>query len=553
MFDLLLQWWQTSLEMPIDQLASTIVFWLSPFVIFAVLIWGFLELWILHRQTKYDENLKYYVLQISVPKDAIQTPKGIENFFSMLIGAKSNPTFYEAWIDGKFFTTMSFEIASLEGKVGFYARVQTKYRDILEAALYAEYPEAQIIEVEDYAEKLNAEYPSDEWDMWGSEVITKKPDYFPIKTYIDFEHQGEKDQRFKDPLLGIIEAMGKMGEGEYMCFQLLITPTGNDDWVKEGQKFIDKTFGKPEKSAPKGFFSQTIGWIPSTLLEQTFGMVFGGGDDEPKQDDFRAFKITPFEKEQIEAVNRKIGKIGWKSKIRFMYIARKDRFRKGPMASTLKGLFQQYTHQGLNKLGLTSVTPKDDYPWQLWEMPTKQRNLVNRYRSRSNSSGASAKIMNVEELATLWHFPTADAITPVLTSIEARRAEAPVELNFAGAEVPMMQNMQRGDDFSPANNSSLPPRKPLSVPRVSIPGTNSQPRGADPAFPNMVPVKPQDLQPAQKNESQNTIDSEEEIKMPVLKEREDDLQFMPKPGMPAPLPPGLDLKPVKLSDEKSDK
>lgn len=548
MIELIIQWWETSLEMPVDQLASTVVFWLAPFIVFAILMWGFLELWIYHRQNKYDASLKYTLLQISVPKDAIQTPKGVENFFSILAGAKSTPTFYEKWIQGKFNATFSFEIASIGGRVSFYIRAVDKYRDMIEAAMYAEYPEAQIIEIDDYTKDFPTDYPNDDWDMWGSEVALKKPNFLPLKTYVDFEHQGEKDQRFKDPLLGIIEAMGAMKEGEFLCFQMLITPLDSqDDWVKEGIKFIDKTFGKPEKSKPKGIISETIGWIPGSLLEQGVGIA-PGAKDESKQDDFRAFKITPLEKDQLDGVSRKISKIGWKAKIRFIYISKKEVFRKGAVASMMKGLFQQYTHQSLNSFGLIgSATPSDDYIWQEWEMPTKQRNLVNRFKSRSIGGGGDAKIMNVEELATFWHFPAADARTPVLTSIEARRAEAPVELNFAleGAElIPNLQVTESGPTISTSGTGSLPPRKPLAVPRPKITPSGQQAnRGADPAFSNMVPIQPRKIQPITPINSSDSSSStkepaEKKIHLPVFDE---DQKYMPQPGKPAPLPPGLDL------------
>jgi hypothetical protein len=544
MIETILRWWQVSLTMPVDQLAATVVTWLGGFLIFSVLVAGFLSLWQFNRQNQYDASIKYTFLQVAIPKDSIQTPKGIENFFSILIGAKSTPTFKEEWIDGKFFTTMSFEISSLEGRVGFFIRCENKYRDLVEAALYAEYPEAQIVEVEDYAQSFPVDYPNDEWDMWGSEVVLKKDSYLPIKTYIDFEHQGEKDNRFKDPLLGIIEAMGKMREGEYMCFQLLIRPTADDSWANNGQKYIDKVFGKPEKAKPKGVISETLGWIPSTVLEQSIGMVLGGGGDSPKQDDFRAFKITPVEKEQIDAVARKITKIGWQSKIRFFYLAKKDRFRKGPMASLMKGLFQQYTNLGLNAFALQGpVTPKDDYPWQKWQMPTKQRNLVKRFLARSMGGGSTPKVMNVEELATFWHFPAADARTPVLTSIQARKAEAPIELDFAAPGVPFMQNMERGNDF-PSKSITLPARKPLAVPSINAKPTSqiASVRGADLAFGNMVEIKPLQIKlkpDLLKKKQENSAD--QEIQLPISSSAESDLMYMPKPGMPAPLPPGLDL------------
>ena len=37
-------------------------------------------------------------------------------------------------------------------------------------------------------------------------------------------------------------------------------------------------------------------------------------------------------------------------------------------------------------------------------------------------------LLNTEELATLWHFPSIDVKAPLITKTEVRRAEAPISL-----------------------------------------------------------------------------------------------------------------------------
>jgi hypothetical protein len=117
-----------------------------------------------------------------------------------------------------------------------------------------------------------------------------------------------------------------------------------------------------------------------------------------------------------------------------LYAAPKKSFRKGLMASSAKGMFAAFTHQYLNGLGMDAhVTPKDDYIWQAWEMAHKQHHLVSRYQRRSGGEGANMQMLNVEELATLFHFPASDARTPVLSNVTARRGEAPDVLQYAKA------------------------------------------------------------------------------------------------------------------------
>lgn len=556
-----------------DRLANIAFFWITPFLIFCICVWGFLELWLDRRQGLFVDKMKWISLHVTVPKDAIQTPKGIENFFTALSGAKSGATYKEKWFDGKIQPWFSFELISEGGRIGYYIRTQEKHRDYIEAAFYAQYPEAQFSVVEDYAEKIPTDYPNDDYDMWGTELSLKKDDFYPIRTWESFEHQGEKDIRFKDPLMNVLETLGAMREGEHYYIQLLISPPDDQDWTKAGQKQIDKMFGKPEPAKKKGFLTENFAWLPAGLVEQTIGMALGGdGGDEKKQDDFKAFKITPFEKDVIDAINQKITKVGWLAKIRVIYWAKKEVIRKGTVAPMTKGLFAQYTNQSLNALAMAGAsTPNDDYPWQAWGMPATQSKLCSRYKNRSLGSGATPKIMNVEELATIWHFPAADARTPVLTSVGAKQAEAPVELNFALPTAPILQNMDRSPEDGFGKRSQLPARKPLTVPGIrtqyqvdvnasqvdaSMVSVPMQPEPAPAPERTYAPAQmpmyrgpsgPSVAVPVAPAPQARVAPSEPAPTLPVMPV--DDRAYMPRAGMPAPLPPGLDLNDQTLPPE----
>lgn len=414
--------------------------------IFGVIIWGLTHIWLDHKQGQYNAALKWQLLEINVPQDAIQTPKGMENFFLNLSGVKSGITWREIWLLGKFQAMFSFEVVSNEGRIKFVIRTLDKYRDLVEAALYAQYPEAQITEIEDYVSVLPKEYPNEEYDVFGSELVLSNKAYFPIRTYKDFEHQGEKDARFKDPLLPIIEMMGKMKEKEHFWIQMVIQPPDKQDWIKAGVEYLNAMMGKEKKHAPSMMSTvmENVLWLPKGIVSQMAGMQFGAAHGEEKKDDFRMFRMTSQERLMMEAVAEKISKVGWKTKIRWLYAGPKKKFRKGLMASSAKGMFATFNHQYLNGLGLYGpVTPKDDYIWQAWTMPRKQRELVSRFKRRSGGEGADWQMLNVEELATLFHFPAADARTPVLSQIGARRAEAPDALGFASPNEPQLPNWKR--------------------------------------------------------------------------------------------------------------
>lgn len=546
----LISLYENIVNTPPDRLMVLVLYIVGPFMILSVMVWGATELWIARRQAKYVAGLKWKVLHISVPKDTVQTPKGIENFFSIMIGAKGGINFKDKWLTGKVPAWFSFEIVSRGGRIGFYVYTQEKFRDAIEAAMYAQYPEASIVEVEDYAQDIPTEFPSEDWGMWGSEMILKNDTYLPIKTYELFEHQGEKDNRFKDPLLGLLEALGSIGPTEHFYFQLIISPPDDQGWTKDGQKFVNGLYGKSSGGKKKGFFGEAFGWFFEGLLEQSVGLTLGGGEEKKESPGLP--NLTPFEKEQADAVSKKISKIGWLSKIRLIYWAPAEDMRTGNVAGMVKGIMQQYTHQGLN--GFTfhgPSTPQDDYFWQEWGIPATLRNISNRYKSRSLGDGATPSIMNVEELATFWHFPSADARTPVLTTIDARQAEAPVELNFAASDAPVLQNL--GGPGAETAAKALPARGSLSVPKV---GQNRPPEAP-------VVAEVPDVAEAAKEESRlpepelsvpkpvapgapaNPTQQPAEPQIPVMPQ-DDDAKYKPQPGKPAPLPPGLDLNDQSL-------
>jgi hypothetical protein len=79
------------------------------------------------------------------------------------------------------------------------------------------------------------------------------------------------------------------------------------------------------------------------------------------------------------------------------------------------------------------VMTQDDYFWLRWTLDAKKRRMLSRYVSRSND-GASKTILNVEELATIWHFPIITTKAPLVKKTESRRAEPPASLPTVARE-----------------------------------------------------------------------------------------------------------------------
>lgn len=389
---------------------------------FIIVFWmGGQLLWLDYIQKKFKKSLKFMVLAIDIPKTTEQTPKAIENTFNHLSGAKSSINWKEKWFEGHYWPPLSLEIVSIEGYIQFLVHLPAKFKNVVEAAFYAQYPDAEIVEVEDYTNAVPNTYPNETHEWWGCEMVLKKNSAYPLRTYFDFEDKVSGE--FKDPMSNFLESIGKLGKGEQFWMQILIIP-GGDELPKMASSAVDKLLGK--KTTKKKGIVEDLAGLPLSILKEVVGTE---KSEERKEtvDQFKMFNLTPIERKLLEAIQEKPGKPAFATKIRWIYHARKENFRVGNIYGHMKGFMKQYA--GANSLSTDRNTiTKGDYFWQKWGVPQRKRNLMDRYRGRDMTGGASPYIFNTEELATLYHFPTVLVKAPLVKKTESRRAEPPLRL-----------------------------------------------------------------------------------------------------------------------------
>jgi len=434
------------LNQPIDVALLEVILMFGWIPIAAVLMEGLMDIWKDYRQSLYQNRLKYIVLAIDVPKMTEQSPKAVENVFVTFQGTFSNMLWKEIWFMGKIQPRFSFEIASIDGYIQYYIRCEERFRDIVEAAIYAQYPDAQIAEVEDYAQLVPGKYPDPEWDMWGTEFVLKKDQHLPIYTWPMFEHS--MSQELKDPLAALLEQMSRMKPGECFFFQILLTVTDQKKWKEAGRKFIKKTYGLKDDTKSNGMLDQILSLPGEFVSEVTgvninplLGLSGGGVSSEKPEDPWRAFKITMEEKAQVEGVLNKISKLGFETKIRIAYFAKKGVYSKGTRVPMIKGFLSPFNNHSSQEFGMYGPQiPKNDYFWQKWTYNHKQTRISQAIKKRSFSLGAAPKVLCTEELASLWHFPSITIKAPLVKKTEARRAEPPISLPVAGEDVPLYRS-----------------------------------------------------------------------------------------------------------------
>ena len=136
-------------------------------------------------RNRFDANIEFVLLAIDIPRMNEQSPKAVEHIFSHIYGIRKTGNLKERFLRGYTQLNISLEIVSIEGFIQFLIRTPVKFRDLVEAAIYAQYPEAELTEVDDYVDLIPKplEFPHHEWDIWGTQYKLAKNHVYPIKTY----------------------------------------------------------------------------------------------------------------------------------------------------------------------------------------------------------------------------------------------------------------------------------------------------------------------------------------------------------------------------------
>ncbi|MFA5029477.1 MAG: hypothetical protein WC518_01850 [Patescibacteria group bacterium] len=405
-------------------------------VIFLIVILTvFYDAWLDARQGQYAGKWQHVLLAIDIPKNNEQTPKAVENLFVALAGTQSSGNLIDRYWHGKIQESFSFEIVSLEGYIQFLVRTPVHFRDLVEAAVYAQYPEAEITEVEDYAKDYaGLRFPNEQYNLWGTELVLTKDYPYPIKTYIDFEHT--LTGNFLDPMAGLLEILSRFGPGEQLWLQLVVTPW-KPDWGEKAKKAI-KTL-KGENYAPPTTIADRIAkpieWLGTQALNVANEFAGGGGEGASKkeEDQWKMFKLTPGERLVFEKIQHKLSKIPFRVKFRMIYLAKKDVFAKGRGVAAVIGNIQQFNVSDANgfKPGPKTKTAVDYFRVKK-RLAERQKRILRRFIGRSNFYGepVSNMFLSTEELATLWHFPVMTVKAPRLEMIGSRRAVPPTRLPY---------------------------------------------------------------------------------------------------------------------------
>lgn len=451
-----------------------------------IFIWGGWEMWLNYIREKFSQSVKYALLAIDVPKENEQSPKAVEQVFAHISGIQKRGNLKERYLHGYAQLSISLELVSIEGYVQFLIRTPEKFRDLVEAAFYAQYPNAEITEVEDYSQHFKPQFPNEEYDLWGAELKLTNKECYPIKTYPLFEHT--LSQTFFDPMANILETFSRLGRGEQVWLQMVIEPAPDDEWRETGIRIIKKLVGIKSKS--KGGGISDLLWLPlnvahglydsavaSIVAPTGFGESGSTSDNAPPS---LMQHLPPNERLVVEQVGMKISKIGYVSKLRLVYIGKHDVFNKDRV-SAFMGSLKQYNTLDLNGFMVDKKTKTAvDYffvqrrnNWRKWR-------ILWGYKYRSMKRGRNHFVLNVEELASLYHFPVTTVVkAPRVQKTESKRGEPPTAL-------PVESTFQRTKPFIPGQTAVAMPEEDSEV---QVPAAEVIP-DIDTSLPSVTPQLP---------------------------------------------------------------
>lgn len=331
-------------------------------------------------------NVDSVLLMLEIPKNNDKQELSAEQMFASLHGILRDAESLKN--SGGIQEHLSFEVVSTGGQIRFYVWTPKAQQSFVEGQIYAQYPTVQIHTVDkDYVDNRN-----NHEIIYTTELGLTENTALPIKTFESFE---------VDPLAGITGTLAKLDpdHSEELWIQILTRPIA-DSWHKDTDNWIKIL--KSGKST-LSFLNIDLSW-----LVQIFSALWTpptGGSTETK------VELSERTKSQITAAEQKATKLGYEVKIRLAYLGNSEINAKLNMQA-LVGTFKQFNSTNLNGFKqLGGSFNKED---------------LDAYKMRQFTG--SGFILNISELASVYHLPHTSVETPNIVWATSKTAEPPAKL-----------------------------------------------------------------------------------------------------------------------------
>ena len=315
------------------------------------------------------------VLLLQVPRTNDKKELAAEQMFASLQGLLTLPSHkrFQAALRER----ISFEIAVIDKRIGFYVWVPEYLKSFVEEQIYAQYPTVQISEVDDYTEDQAEPFNT----ILSTELHLSGNDALPIKTFQSFE---------VDPLAAITAALAKFEDNEEAWIQMVMRPASSN-WHKKSEKYTAKLRGGGQKLGTAGLMSAF--WAPPETKTET-----------PK--------LTEYESLRASNADTKSQKLAFECVVRIAYRGPLPEQQARLRLQSIVASYKQFNTTYLN--GFEQKRIADD------------PNMIGLYRARQ--FGRLSYVFNIEETATLYHLPHTNVETPYILWALSQTAEPPATL-----------------------------------------------------------------------------------------------------------------------------
>jgi len=300
--------------------------------------------------------------------------------------------------------SVALEIASQIGSsdISFYVAVPKYLESVFEKYVQGVYPSAIVDKVpQDYTifEPQGA--------TAGAYLKLSENPLFPISTYQILE---------KDPLSLVTNNLSKIGINEGAAVQVIVRPLSKLDLRRKGEKALRKIReGKSVRAAATTAFQP--------MIMELFEDMSKGTDTSYKKDMQVPMKQKEqgFDQKGYDAIQSKIQKQPFEVNIRVVASAQ-SAGRAEEILQHLISAFSQFSMSAIN-----SLEPREVYKKEL-------KNLVYDFSFR-NFNPSQTSILNIEELASIYHFPTHFIETPYIKAAKSGVAAPPSDLPAKGVNL----------------------------------------------------------------------------------------------------------------------
>lgn len=399
-------------------IVGTAPLWLP--VVLWIAAWA---VWIQYVRSLFLAGRDPVLLEMRMPREIMKSPRAMEMVLSSFWINSGEVTFISRGWNGSVRPFFSLEIASFGGDVHFYVWSWKSYKNVVESAFYAQYPNIEIREVEDYATAFQLD--ESKHDCFVTDYkYEAHGDEYPLKSYIDFElDKDPKDEYRVDPFAQVLELFSNIKPHEQMWMQILLRKEGKSGILirhsTEWEKRIDQVVKDIRKRSSINPGKENV--------------------DESEADEKKKYgfpRPTWGETRVIETLERHKGKLAFEVGIRSIYIA-EGKPMHGPTYTAMRWIWRPYNSPGM----LNTLRPRGDwghnvfdYPWQDlngFRARLMTRRYLDAFRRRSYFYEpwiTRALVMSSEMIASLWHPPSATIQAPGLARIPATKAEPPANL-----------------------------------------------------------------------------------------------------------------------------